>query len=297
MLISMTGFGEARLQGDNMALRVEIRAVNNRFLKISLRCNEDLAASAENELETIVRNYVRRGTVQLNVFIEREPEASQYRVNRQVLLGYWQQTAALAADVGLAPPTGLEAFFALPGVVTEREDVGAQSEKLLPLLRQVVTDALEKLQQMRQQEGQAMALDMQANCQRILTLTDQVERRAPLIVENYRQRLQERIGRLLADSGVSLQPEDILKEVGLFAERADISEEIVRLRSHIQQFLAIVAGDGEETPGRRLEFLTQEMFREINTMGSKANDAEVSQCVVEMKTHVERLREMVQNVE
>lgn len=297
MLVSMTGFGEARMQKDDTSIRVEIRAVNNRFLKIALRCNEDLPASVENELENLVRKFVRRGTVQLTLFVDRQPQAGDYRINPSVLLSYWNQVTGLAVRNGLPPPPGVEAFLTLPGVVSELTDVASYAEALLPDLLRVVEEALKKLQEMRVREGQSMAEDMRANCLKILSLNEQVERRAPVVVENYRQRLQEKMTRLLGDSAELLTPEDILKEAGLFAERADISEEIVRLRSHVQQFLAILSESAEETPGRRLEFLTQEMFREINTMGAKANDAEISRCVVEMKTQVERLREMVQNVE
>lgn len=297
MLVSMTGFGEARMEKDNTSIRVEIRAVNNRFLKIGLRCNEDLPASVENELENLVRRYIRRGTVQLTIFIDRQPQAGDFRINPSVLLGYWQQLTDFAARIGLAPPGNMESFLMLPGVISEVTDPASYTQTLLPALLEITEEALKKLQEMRVKEGRSMAEDLRANCLKILSLNEQAERRAPVVVENYRQRLEEKMTRLLGESAEMLKPEDILKEAGLFAERADISEEIVRLRSHVQQFLAILSDTTEETPGRRLEFLTQEMFREINTMGAKANDAEISRCVVEMKTHVERLREMVQNVE
>lgn len=297
MLCSMTGFGEARLEKDETSFRVEIRAVNNRFLKISIRCNEDLPAAAENEIENLVRKYIRRGTVQVALFLDRQPRPGDYRINTQVLLGYYRQVEAAALDAGLTPPSGIEPFLVLPGIVSEMVDPSAYVAEILPSLLTVIAQALEQLQAMRIREGHAMAADMRATCLRIYSLSEEVEQRAPMVVENYRQRLQERMTRLLGEAAEVLKPEDILKEAGLFAERADISEEIVRLRSHVQQFLSVLESPGEEPPGRRLEFLTQEMFREINTMGAKANDAEISRCVVDMKTQVERLREMVQNVE
>ncbi|GIX01806.1 MAG: hypothetical protein KatS3mg112_0743 [Thermogutta sp.] len=297
MLSSMTGFGEARLQKDDTSFRVEIRAVNNRFLKILIRCNEDLPAAVESEIENLVRKHIRRGTVQVTLFLDRHPRPGDYRINSQVLLGYYRQVEAAALEAGLTPPSGIEPFLVLPGIVSELVDPSAYVAEILPSLLAVVTEALEQLQAMRIREGHAMAADMRATCLRIYSLSEEVEQRAPLVVENYRQRLQERMTRLLGEAAGVLKPEDIVKEAGLFAERADISEEIVRLRSHVQQFLSVLDESGEETPGRRLEFLTQEMFREINTMGAKANDAEISRCVVDMKTQVERLREMVQNVE
>ncbi|WP_347245764.1 YicC/YloC family endoribonuclease [Thermogutta sp.] len=297
MLSSMTGFGEARLQKDDTSFRVEIRAVNNRFLKVLIRCNEGLPAAVESAIENLVRKQIRRGTVQVTLFLDRHPRPGDYRINSQVLLGYYRQVEAAALNAGLTPPSGIEPFLMLPGIVSELVDPSAYVAEILPSLLTVVTEALEQLQAMRIREGHAMAADMRATCLRIYSLSEEVEQRAPLVVENYRQRLQERMARLLGEAAGVLKAEDILKEAGLFAERADISEEIVRLRSHIQQFLSVLEEPGDETPGRRLEFLTQEMFREINTMGAKANDAEISRCVVDMKTQVERLREMVQNVE
>ena len=121
-----------------------------------------------------------------------------------------------------------------------------------------------------------MAEDLRANCQRILEIVSQVETRAPMVVEDYRRRLQERMTQLLGPACTALRAEDILKEASLFAERSDISEELVRLRSHVQQFQGVLRKGGEEAPGRQLDFLTQEMLREVNTMGSKANDVEIS---------------------
>ena len=140
-----------------------------------------------------------------------------------------------------------------------------------------------------------MAVDLEQNRTAILAQLDRIERRAPAVVEAYRDRLTDRIGKLLAEFDISSQPSDLIREVGLFAERSDISEEIVRLRSHLQQFGKIM--QLAESSGRKLDFVTQEMFRETNTIGSKANDAEITQHVVEIKASIERIREMVQNVE
>jgi uncharacterized protein (TIGR00255 family) len=154
---------------------------------------------------------------------------------------------------------------------------------------------MENLAKMRAAEGQAMATDLLANCRGIATGLDAIERRAPGMVEGYRNRLEERLKKLLADYKVTLDAGDLIKEVSLFAERSDISEEVVRLRSHLVQFESTMGM--AESAGRKLEFLTQEMFREANTIGSKANDVEISQWVIEIKTAIERIREMIQNIE
>ena len=140
-----------------------------------------------------------------------------------------------------------------------------------------------------------MEADLRANCAAAVASLDEVQKRAPLVRDAYRARLEERLKRTIAEMEIVLDPADILKEVGLFAERSDISEEVVRLRSHFRQFEGMMASP--ESSGRKLEFLTQEMFREVNTIGSKANDVEIARHVIEIKAAVERLREMIQNVE
>ena len=164
-----------------------------------------------------------------------------------------------------------------------------------PLIGATLEAALTNLARMRTEEGRAMAADLAANCRLIAARLDQLARRAPLVADGYRQRLEERLKRVLADFQVALDPGELVKEVSLFAERGDISEEIIRLRSHLDQFDAIMALP--ESAGRKLEFLTQEMFREANTIGSKANDVEITNDVIEIKTAIERIREMIQNIE
>ena len=148
---------------------------------------------------------------------------------------------------------------------------------------------------MRADEGRAMADDLRTNCQAVAGELAAIEVRAPLVVESYRDRISERLKKLLAEFDVSVEASDVIREVGLFAERSDISEEIVRLRSHLDQFDSIM--QIAESSGRKLEFLTQEMFRETNTIGSKANDAEIARHVIEIKAAIERMREMIQNIE
>ncbi|HEX3725070.1 MAG TPA: DUF1732 domain-containing protein, partial [Pirellulales bacterium] len=154
---------------------------------------------------------------------------------------------------------------------------------------------MDNLAKMRADEGQAMANDLRQNCQVVASQLTEIESRAPLVAESYRGRLLERLAGLLAEFDVKLGAADLIKEVSIFAERSDISEEVVRLRSHLGQFDSIMALP--ESSGRKLEFLTQEMFREANTVGSKANDVQISRHVIDIKAAIERIREMIQNVE
>ncbi|MGQ9562361.1 MAG: YicC/YloC family endoribonuclease [Thermogutta sp.] len=293
----MTGFGEACREQDGFSVRVEIRAVNARYLKIAIRSNNGITVSVENEIENLVRQVVRRGTVNINIYLDHEPDPGDYRINQQVLLGYFQQLSQLAVDHGLVPPATLDPLLTLPGVVSDLSNPAANAERIRPNVLAAVQEALDRFQNMRITEGRAMAEDLRTNCTRLLELVSQVESRAPLVVDDYRQRLQERMAQLLGDAVATLRAEEILKEASFFAERSDISEELVRLRSHVEQIQGILNKTNEEAPGRRMDFLSQEMLREINTMGAKANDVTISHHVVEMKAIVERIREMVQNVE
>jgi uncharacterized protein (TIGR00255 family) len=183
----------------------------------------------------------------------------------------------------------------LPGVVDERSAGGVNAAEHWPAIQVTLEEALARLDEMRAEEGRAMAADLRSNCEAAIACLDVVRLRAPLVAEAYRTRLEERLKRVLAEVEVKFDPADVIKEVGLFAERSDISEEIVRLRSHFEQFEAIL--DLPESSGRKMEFLTQEMFREANTIGSKANDVEISRQVIEIKAAIERIREMIQNIE
>ncbi len=294
MLLSMTGYGESQTQEDRLAVSVEVRCINSRYLKLSVR-SSDGYGPLDPKIEALVRERIRRGTIQVNVRIERAATAEDYRLNEEVLGSYRGQLRSIQEAWGNHQPIDPQQLLILPGVVSEptrgAEDVGQD----WPVIRETLTRALEGLDSMRLGEGKAMAADLTANLDVIAAALGEVEKRAPLVVEAYRERLNDRIGKVLAEMNATLEPSDILKEVSLFADRSDISEEIVRLRSHLDQFREIM--DSAEPSGRKLDFLTQEMVREGNTIGSKANDVGIARHVIEIKAAVERIREMIQNVE
>jgi uncharacterized protein (TIGR00255 family) len=289
----MTGFGEAARQNDHMAATVEVRTVNNRYLKVSTRCS-DGCPTLEPQIDALVRRHIKRGTVQVNVRIQYPSTPDQFRINENVLDGYRQQLEQVQQRWQRTEQIPVETLLDLPGVVQDQQSLGDPA-KIWSLVETTLTTALENLAAMRRSEGQAMATDLSANLDLIEQHLGKVQARAPGVVEAYRQKLSERISQWLQDNNLSAEPVDLIREVGLFAERSDISEECVRLQSHIEQFRKTIKQP--EASGRRLDFLTQEMFRETNTIGSKANDAEISQHVIEIKTAIERIREMVQNVE
>ena len=294
MLLSMTGFGEAHSQQDGLAVAVEVRAINSRFFKLSVRATEGYA-SLEPHIEEISRQSVRRGTVQVNLRVERTRSCQDFRINADILNGYRDQLQELYRRWDPGAMVSLEALLPLPGVVNDQSMTLFTPEDDWPAIAKVMEAAMENLAQMRIREGQAMADDLSANCRAIAAGVDQIQRRAPLVVDAYRTRLEERLNKVLADYQVTLDPANVIREVCLYADRGDISEEIVRLKSHLEQFGGIM--QLPESSGRKLEFLTQEMFREINTIGSKVSDMEVAKQVIEIKTAIERIREMIQNIE
>lgn len=294
MLLSMTGHGEGHSRQGSTAVSVELRTVNSRYLKVSTR-TPDGYSSLESQVEGVVRKHIRRGTIQIALRVDREPTADDFRLNEAVISGYRVQLENLYDQLHVNDSIHLEALLALPGVVDERAGRGTDVQQDWPLVKQALTDALNGLAKMREDEGQAMGADLVENCRAISVQLTAIEQRAPHVVDGYRKRLTERLNQMLAEYDVNIAASDIVREVGVFADRADISEELVRLRSHLEQFDTIMKSG--ESAGRKLEFLTQEMFRETNTIGSKANDAEIARHVIEIKAAIERMREMIQNVE
>jgi uncharacterized protein (TIGR00255 family) len=293
----MTGYGEAHYQSERLNLSVELRALNNRYLKVSVRAPEPYNL-LESEFEKVVRRTVRRGTIQVNLRCERQATPQDFRINATALRSYLDQLRALETDSGRGKIGGeglLAHVLALPGVVPEPGANTFRTEEEWPLLEGVLEEALGRLQAMRQEEGRAMAQEFLQYRDFLASQLEQIRQRAPTVVTAYRDRLHERVRSLLAELDIEMDRTELIKEVAIFAERSDIAEEVVRLASHLEQFQEIM--NEPESPGRKLEFLTQEMFREANTIGSKASDVEISRHVVEIKGTLERIRELVQNVE
>lgn len=293
-LLSMTGFGEVRDDRDGYAVAAEVRTVNSRYFKLHLRTTEGFG-NLETRLESVVREYVARGTVYCNVRIRHLGGADDYRLNTAVLNQYVDQLQAVAAVRDLNEEMRLEALAGLPGVVEEFSADAHEVEEIWPLVEPTLRIALKQLSNMRSEEGVALAADLEQQCATVEASLELIAIRAPAVAEQYRIRIQERVKEALAPLDAKVEPADLIREVSLFADRSDISEEIVRLRSHLQQFGK--AMELTESAGRKLEFICQEMGREVNTIGSKANDATISEQVVEIKTALERIREQVQNVQ
>lgn len=290
----MTGFGEAHRKNAIMAVAAEVRTINSRYFKLVIRCGDGYSA-LEPLLENLVRQHIKRGTIQVSLRIDRTRASDDFRLDTTVLAGYRQQLLELYRSWNVSQPIVVESLLALPGVINENGAVSLDATRDWPLVSEAVEAALVSMNAMRAEEGRAMLADLGGNGAAITRELDAIEQRSPNVADSYRARLTERLTKTLAEYQITLAPGDLIREISIYAERSDISEEIVRLRSHLDQFAATLELD--ESSGRKLEFLTQEMFRETNTIGSKANDVQISKHVIEIKAAIERIREMIQNVE
>ena len=293
MPLSMTGCGDGVATEGSSACRAEVRSVNNRFLKVSLRARDGFGL-LESRVEALVRGQVRRGAVQVTLEISGPAAPASRALDAAQLAAYLSQLETLCADRGLPAPLSLDGLLALPGILVESAPSPETIEAAWPLVERAVRAALEGLDRMRRTEGETLARDMRAGCEALRAVAERIRARVPLVLVEQRERLRERVSRILEQQGLALADADVAREIALLADRADIAEELVRLESHVGQFVALLA---EDSPGRPLDFLSQELAREANTIGSKSSDVAIAHAVVELKTLVERLREQVQNIE
>ena len=294
MLLSMTGYGDARRQTDRLNVAVEVRAVNNRYLKVMTKCPEAYAP-VELEIEKVVRESVGRGTVSVTVRVRTLGGRQQFDLDRDVLENYWRQLNHLADSIHLAVPTDLGSLLQLPGLVVEVERDPSDCQSDWPVICETLRKALGKLHEFRSAEGASMQRNLQTNARVVTDDLEKVASLTPQVVVEYRDRILQRVRELLDRTDVTVDESNLLREVSIFADRCDINEEITRMRSHLHQFESFL--HQESSQGRKLEFLVQEMFREVNTIGTKANNVSIAHCVVKMKATIEKIREILQNVE
>ena len=294
MLRSMTGQGQAHHDGPHGSFSVEIRAVNNRGFKLVARLG-DLLGRFESQIEGVVRGAVARGTVQVNVFWKSRELGSGSRINTEVVAAFFRQLDLLREELGTDSPIDLARLASLPGAIEDSGRVIEDEEFVWGELEKALKASLANFNAMRLTEGQAMESQLRTDSKELIRLLEKIRERAPLVVENYRDRLRGKVEAYLKREGVQVETPELLREVQVFADRGDISEEVTRLQSHFNLFDETMAGD--QASGRKLDFVIQEMFRETNTIGSKAGDAEIARHVVDMKCGLERMRELVQNIE
>ena len=293
MALSMTGCGVGVAADGDGGCRVEVRGVNGRQLKVSIRSREAIAA-LDSRIEAVVRSRVQRGTLHVTVEPTGAAIRAARRLDRDQLATYLDDVESFCAARGLPLPATMDGILGLPGVVLDAAPDDGAVEQAWPTVERAVSTALDAFDAMRRQEGQTLTADMRTTCDEVLAIVETIRGRVPDVVAAYRGRLLERVGKLLAESSTTLTPADVAREVALLADRTDVAEELVRLASHVVQFDRLL---DEESPGRALDFLAQEMGREANTVASKSLDVGIAHAVVEIKTRIERLREQAQNIE
>jgi len=292
MLKSMTGFGAGRARVGDEEFSVELRSLNHKFCEVKVRLPRELS-TLEPIVVKQVKDRLARGAV--DIFVKRQTATASGTVP-VIDVALAKEYARAFRELAQALEAPAEITWAQvatqPGVM-KLEEKGIDVESATQAVHEALGQALKALEQMRQTEGESIYADLDARMKLIEGWSREVTALAPRAVEEYRQRLAERVAELAR--GVAVDPQRLAQEVAMFAERTDIAEESTRLTSHLEQFRALMASS--EPAGRRMDFLVQEMHREVNTTGSKSQHAEISARVVSMKAEVERIREQVQNVE
>ena len=290
---SMTGFGRGAVTENNFSVSVELKTVNNRFLDVSLRLSSEMQP-LEAEIKRLISSRLSRGRVDVNLQYERIEEV-EYELNRPMIAGYLSAIKKMQDEFGLSGEPDLNVVARLPNVMTpKKEDV---NEAFSFGVAAAVATAIEDLEKMRASEGEMLKTELSDRLDAIERRLPLIESEAGSITEEYRQRLTKRIGDMLAksDSQIELDQGRLAQEIAYLSDRADISEEIARLKTHIEHFRNIMNEDKEV--GKRLDFLTQELNREANTITSKTNNMVVKENALAIKSEIEKIREQVQNVE
>ena len=294
MIRSMTGFGDASSNDTGSVYAIEVRSVNNKFLKTSIRIPDRLA-SLEPEIEQIVRSKIARGSVTVTVNCTDTDEGAAQEINGPALRKYAQQIAdSIGAPIESVSVTLL---VNLPGVLCPPTDGEARLSRARTAIRPLIDLALEHLVAMRTREGISLHDDLMSHLEFIGVRLDQIAEFAPKVISDYETRLKNRIESLISDANGDIDQNDLVREVAVYAEKTDIAEEIVRLGEHLIHFKDLLNDDGSRPIGRTMDFLAQELLREANTIASKSPDAKMSRLIVEIKGAIDRIKEQVQNAE
>ncbi len=290
---SMTGFGRSEVTGNNFSVSTEIKTVNNRFLDVNLRLSNELQP-IEADLKNLISKELSRGRVDINLQYERNLDVV-YELNRPLISGYVSALKQLSEDFSLEGEPDMNYIARLPNaLIVKKDDL---DEDFIEGIKKSVSKALEKLQQMRETEGESLKNDLKSILTNIENQLPTIENEAEGVTEEYFERLKKKIEKLLSksESQIEIDQARLAQEVAYLADKSDISEEISRLKSHIEQFHSIMNEDG--VVGKRLDFLTQEFNREANTIASKTQNLKIKESALVIKAEIEKIREQVQNVE
>ncbi|OHB46478.1 MAG: YicC family protein [Planctomycetes bacterium GWF2_40_8] len=297
MIKSMTGFGRAEKKDEKKTILVEMRSVNNKYLKINIRIPE-LLTGYEERIERLLKKELLRGTINLTIDYKACDQAPKCVINKDVLKEYHNILSEARKEISSGQDISLDNLISLPGVLEFKKDSGngkIQGDDFWNELEQLIKLSVNDLNSMKEAEGQNLRVEIEKWKNRISELLDEIETMAPKVILEYSNRIQERVASLLEGMESKIEKDDLNREIAIFADKCDISEELGRLRSHISLLDNVM--ENEEPNGRKLEFIVQEMFREANTIAAKANNANIVRDVITIKTEIERIKEQVLNVE
>jgi len=290
----MTGYGQAQGEINGASYTVEVKSVNNRYFKTIIKLPE-LFSFLEEDIEKLLRKNLSRGTVNYSLRLRDISANVLFDIDETALQTIMETLSRAGAAAGFKGAFDIGNLLSLPGIVrpaTPNEEVTKQTRESVLSISQ---EAIEQLKQMRVTEGNFLVEELKGHCRAIEKDLEQIRARSAAVVREYMTKLKQRVDTLLAEAKLKLDQETLAREVAIYADRSDISEEIGRMNSHLQQF--VQSCQANEQAGRRLDFISQEMLREANTIASKASDCEIARCVVDMKCWIERIKEQVQNVE
>ena len=294
MINSMTGYGEAQGEVNGVSYLVEIKTVNHRYFKVIIRLPEPVAF-IEEDVDKLLRNNMSRGTVNYVLRLKNSSVNALFDIDETALKTVVERLNKAGSAAGIKGTIDIGNLLSLPGIIQPALPDEKTSAQIREKILQVSQEAVNKVKQMRAAEGDFLNADLRKHCDAIQKDLSQIRIRGDVVLQEYADKLKQRVDSLLADVKLKLDKETLAREVAIFAERSDISEEVARLGSPLQQFVA--ACQSNELAGRRLDFISQEMLREANTIASKASDTDIIRCVVDIKCRIDRIKEQVQNVE
>jgi len=291
MILSMTGYGSGSAQKNDLTVSVEIRTVNHRFLDLHIRLSREYLF-LEGEIQQRVRNALDRGRAEVNATIQNS-RAAAFLINSNLATAYMEAAGKLKKEFQFEDSLDLKTILGLPGILQNRDSTMDDTGTVSELLHKSLSAALEGVLQMRRQEGEALRADMLRNLAGVEESARRIRELNQNTAAEAMQKLRDRLSQLLSQGGID--PQRLAQEAALLADKCDISEEVARLKSHIEQYYALM--DGKEKAGKKLDFLLQELQREANTILSKSGNLEISRNAIAIKADIEKLREQVQNVE
>jgi len=290
----MTGYGAAQGQFNGVSYIVEIRTVNNRYLKTRIKLPEPLTF-LEEDIEKLLQAELSRGMVSYILRLKNASADVLFDIDQTALQTVAEQLGRIVSVSDIKFTLNIGDLLTLPGIVQPVSPDEKTAKQTRKRILGATREAIKELKQMRAAEGTALAADLNSHCEAIKQDLERIRARSKTALRQYRKKLKKRVNELLAEAKIELDATTLAREIAIFADKSDISEELARLGSHLQQFARTCRANKQA--GRRLDFISQEMLRETNTIASKTSDMEISRCMVDIKCRIDRIKEQVQNVE